>query len=162
MERWPPPQYRIHVEFRAPRAFVYRWCTDYQPDDGTFAGETYDRRILERSKHKVVYEDLWWEPDGWRWRRTLVILDPPHGWRAYSIGNVRTARIGYRLAELDRNRTRLTLTMRRRPGLRHRRQPLKAVLERELLRMWRGFGRALEADYRRSLKKSWAIGSPAR
>ncbi|NNN17217.1 MAG: hypothetical protein HKL79_02495 [Thermoplasmata archaeon] len=151
MVRWPPPRYQIHVEFRAPRKFVYRWCTDYRHDDGHFTKETYDRRILERSKEKVVYEDLWWEPDGWRWRRNVVTLDPPHGWRADSIGNVRTARIDYRLLELGGDRTRLALSMRRCPGLRQRSQPSKVELERELLQMWQRYARALEADYRRSI-----------
>lgn len=150
MERWPPPVYVTQVEIRAPRAFAYRWCTDFRANDAALIGESYERRVLERSKHRVVYEDLWWESAGWRWRRNIIALDPPNGWHAVSLGNVRTAEIDYRLEERGPDRTRFTLEMRRRPGLVDPRQPSKAELERELSQMWRDFGRALEADYRRS------------
>lgn len=153
MARWPPPVYHIEVEFRAPVPFVYRWCTDYRPGDDRLAGERYERRVIARSSRRVIYEDIWWSPDGWRWRRNDVQLRPPNRWVARSIGNVRDAQIDYRLKELPEGRTRLALRMLRRPGPRQRRQPPKKALETELLRLWRNYGRSLEADYRRSRAK---------
>jgi hypothetical protein len=153
VERWPPPRYQIQAVFHAPLDFVYHWCTDYGSEDARLAGEEYERRVLHRSSRRVVFEDLWWEPDGWRWRRSDVALRPPDRWEALSLGNVRVARIEYHLSPLSGNRTRLELRMRRKPGVRQGKQAPKKAMERELRRMWRHFGKALEEDYRHSRLK---------
>jgi hypothetical protein len=162
MTRWPPPVYEIQVEFRAPLSFVYGWCTDYRPGDDRLAGERWERRIISRSSRRVLYEDLWWSPDGWSWRRYDVSLRPPNRWVARSIGNVRDARIDYHLTTLPDGRTRLDLRMHRRPGPRQSRQPSKKVLEKELVRLWRNYSRALEADYRRSGSKGLGVAAKGR
>lgn len=150
MPRWPPPEYRFSTEFDAPRAFVYRWCTDYRPEDGTITGERYERRILRRTRSEVVFDDLWWERDGGRWRRYRVRLTPPGAWHADSTANFRTASIDYRLVALPGDRTRLHLRMRRRPTELFPAQPTPAAMHRELRRMWSRLGRQLERDYRAS------------
>ena len=43
-KRWPGPRYEVRAKFHAPLDFVYRWCTDYTPDDGPFEEESYQRR----------------------------------------------------------------------------------------------------------------------
>jgi hypothetical protein len=148
MSEWPPPVYEMKVEFNAPIAYVYRWCTDYSPRDGALAGEPYERRILLRSGRRVILEDLWWESTGWHWRRAEVTLQPPDGWRADSVGNVRDAQIGYRLTALPCDRTRLEIRMKRRPGFRSKGQPPKRAFETGVERMWRRLGKHLERDYR--------------
>lgn len=153
MPSWPPPVYEITAEFRAPIGYVFRWCTDYRTDDARRDGERYERRILARSSRRVVFEDLWSERDGWRWRRYDVSLFPPRRWRADTVGNVRDATIDYRLYALPDGGTRLRLRMRRRPGPRLARQPPKAELEAELVRLWGRLGRSLESDYRRSTRR---------
>ncbi len=153
MVSWPPPEYRMRTTINAPLDFVYRWCTDYRSDDARRAGEKYNRRVIARTRQRVLFEDLWWEPDGWRWRRSDVTLLPPDRWHADSIGNGRTASIEYRLTDLPRERTQLEIRMRRRPGLRSTENPPKAHLERELRVMWRHFGSALETDYRRGRRR---------
>lgn len=150
MPRWPAPEYRSRTEFRAPVPFVFRWCTDYRPGDDRLAGETYERRVISRTARRVVYEDLWWGHDGWRWRRNEVSLHPPNRWHARSIGNIRDADLDYRLTALPGERTRLDLRMRRRPGVRQPRQPAKRELEAELRRLWENYRRALESDYRKA------------
>lgn len=150
MPLWPPPLYQIRATFRVPLPFAYRWCTDYRPQDSKLAGEHYERRIILRSARRVLFEDLWWESDGWRWRRYDVTLHPPNRWSADSVGNVRDAAIQYRLTALAPEKTALDLTLRRRPGARGGRQPSKAAMEAELRSLWSNFGRELEADYRRS------------
>ena len=150
MPTWPPPVYEMETEFDAPLPYVYRWCTDFSSKDGALAGETYERRILKRSKRRVIFEDLWSEPDGWRWRRYEVVLRPPRGWRADSVGNVRDAQTDYRLTALPDGRTHLFLRMRRRPGSRSTRNPAKRVLEREVEALWKHLAKNLEKDYRRS------------
>jgi hypothetical protein len=160
--RWPPPRYRIQLDFRAPVDFVYHWCTDYRIDDAGRQGERYERRILSRSTRRVVFEDLWWEPDGWRWRRHDVRLFPPDHWRTSSIGNEREAQNDYHLIQLDDRSTRLKITIRRRPGMRQPLQVPKRVLERNLRKEWAGFARALEADFGRELRSTQGVGTPPR
>ncbi|MFZ0892056.1 MAG: hypothetical protein WB778_09810 [Thermoplasmata archaeon] len=150
MERWPPPRYQIQIDFHAPLDFVYRWCTDYGSDDARRSGDEYERRVVQRTSRRVVIEDLWWESDGWRWRRSEVMLRPPNRWEAMSFGNVRDARIEYHLTALSPDRTRLNLRMRRRPGVRNRKQAPKKAMEEELRHMWGKFGKSLEKDYQRS------------
>src|SRR5437660_4721040 len=53
----PGPEFRIKVAFRVPMDYAFAWCTD-TPDDGRLEGEKYERRIIERSARRVVFEDL--------------------------------------------------------------------------------------------------------
>lgn len=147
MPRWPPPAYRFQVDFDAPLAFVYRWCTDYREDDGRRSGEPYQRWILSRSRRRVVFEDLWRRRDGWGWRHTEVRLQPPDRWHADSMGSVREAALDYQLRALPGDRTRLTLRMRRRPTMAHPDQLSREEMQLDLAQMWTGFSRALGQDY---------------
>jgi len=153
MTAWPPPVYRLRQEFDAPRSFVFRWCTDYRPDDAARAGEEYERRILARSAREVVYEDLWSEKDGWRWRRYRVTLSPPDRWHAESVGNVREATIDYRLTELAGARTALDLELRRRPVSERFPQPPRRAMEAELRALWGNYAAALEKEFRRTRRR---------
>jgi hypothetical protein len=152
----------MKMEFAAPMRFVYRWCTDYRPGDDQLAGDRFERRILSRSGRRVLFEDLWWERDGWRWRRNDVSLRPPDRWVSNSLGNVREAQIEYTLTPLAGDRTRFEIRMHRRPTSRVRRQPPKRELEKELIEMWDNYRRSLEADYRRSRSRRAKTGSPKR
>ncbi|MGI0133101.1 MAG: hypothetical protein ACREDK_08480 [Thermoplasmata archaeon] len=150
MKRWPSPAYAVAIDFRVPIAFAYAWCTDYRPYDGRLLGTPYERWVLRRDARSVVFEDLGKAVDHWWWRRTTVALQPPDRWTADSIGNVREARLEYRLTPLSEERTRFALTMHRRPTGVHPRQPPKKELESELRQMWSRYGKAMERDYRRS------------
>src|SRR5688572_1520356 len=55
---WVGPEYRIRVAFRVPLDFAFAWCTDYTPDDAKLEGESYRRKIIERTARRVVLEDL--------------------------------------------------------------------------------------------------------
>jgi hypothetical protein len=148
MPKWPPPVFRIEIEFDAPRDFAFAWCTDLRPDDATRSKEHYERRILKRSRDTVLCEDLYWQKEGWGWRRNLLTRHPPDHWHVDSLGTYRTASLDYRLEELPGGRSRFSLTMRRRPSEAHPRQPTRAELEGELTRMWTNYGRVLARDYR--------------
>ena len=139
--------------FRVPLPFAYRWCTDYRPEDGRLSGEGFERRVLRRSRRRVVLEDLWWEADGWRWRRNEVTLSPPDRWSTDSPGNVRVAHLDYRLTPVTERSCFLDLVMRRRPGARDPRQPSKQELERELETLWGHYRRAMEREYRHSVDR---------
>lgn len=150
---WPSPEYRIQYELPAPVGFAYRWCTDYRTDDGRRAGEPYQRKIVRRDRRGVLFEDLWWESDGWRWRRTEVRLHPPNRWVAYSTGNIRDAEITYRLRPLPNGHSELDLRMKRRPSVWHPAQPRKAPFERDLRRLWRSLSRSLGVEYAQAARR---------
>jgi hypothetical protein len=146
--RWPGPEYRITTVLRVPLAFAYRWCTDFRPDDARREGETYERRILERGPRRVVYEDLEATTAGWRWSRHVVTLRPPNRWHSDSVGNYRDVRLDYSLKALGPERTRFTLTWRRRPYPLGGRPPTRQTVEKGTFRAWRNFAQAMERDYR--------------
>ncbi len=149
---WPRPIYEVRAEFRAPLEFVFRWCTDFTAEDSKYEAETYRRRIVQRSKRTVVYEDLVDSKQGWLWARHVVHLMPPNRWHSDSVGSHRDLRLDYRLSPLPGNRTELVLTARRRPAGLGRKNPAKAKWEREVSESWVKLGKSLEREYRKARK----------
>ena len=159
---WPPPVYHISVEFDAPLSFVFRWCTDYRTDDARRSGARFERRILHRAPREVVYEDLWWLADGWRWRRYRITLRPPDRWHADSVGNERDASLDYHLTALPGDRTRLDIVTRRRPASGRPGQPSRRTYERDLRQLWTRLARELQKDLGRSRARSRTRGGSIR
>jgi hypothetical protein len=150
----PAKIYEFRSQFRAPLPFVYAWCTDYTPHDAQLEGDDYIRRIVRRSAHKVVFEDLNELPSGWTWSHYEVDLRPPNRWHAEAVGSHRTWSIDYVLTSRGPGITELWFKGRRRATELAGENPPKAKFERELRGMWKRFGRALERDYRASLKRA--------
>lgn len=144
----PRATYRYRISFDAPAPFVFRWCTDYSPEDAKLEGEAYTRRVLHRSRRKVVYEDLEPTPDGWFWARHVVELEPPRRWHSESIGNYREYSLDYTLGTLPSGRTEMRFVGVRRPVGLGRANPSAAEFARTMDLTWRKFRRQLERDYR--------------
>lgn len=140
--------YEFRQRFRAPLPFVFRWCTDYSPEDAALEKEEYTRRVLRRSPREVVYEDLSESPDGWFWSRATVRLTPPGRWHADMQGNYRSWSADYTLRALPDGSTELKFRGTRRPFLLATRNPPRRRLESELKQTWTRFARALEKEYR--------------
>jgi hypothetical protein len=145
--------YIVRTTFRAPMPFVLRWCTDYTPEDPGLEGGEFRRRILERTRRRVVYEDLDDTPGGWMWSRWTVNIHPPDRWHGEAVGNYRAWAADYQLKSLPGDRTQLTLRARRTPLLLGTKNPPRKDLEKELTQDWVKFGRSLEADYKKSRRK---------
>jgi len=145
--------YEFRSTFQAPLPYVFRWCTDYSPEDPRLEKENYTRRVLSRSARRVIFEDLYDEPVGWVWSHDVVTLSPPDHWHADIVGTHREWTIDYRLHVLPDGRTGLSFRGRRRPTPLGGRNPPKPQLVRELKALWRNFGRALERDYRAASKR---------
>ncbi len=128
-------------------SYVFRWCTDYGAQDAALEGETYQRRVLERSRRQVVYEDLEDQKDGWFWARHVVRLEPPRHWHSDTIGSHRAYSLDYRLTSPGPGTTELTLTARRRPYGHGGPNPSKPGWERSVTKNWKRFAKALESDY---------------
>ena len=144
------PEYRITATFRVPLDFAFAWCTDYTQDDAGLEGEAYQRKIIERSARRVVFEDLEEMPDGWSWGRDVVTLRPPNRWHMDGVGNRRDVTADYLLTSLPDGRTQLELRWRRRPTMPGTKQLTKAQREESARVAWKRFGAAMERDHRRS------------
>jgi hypothetical protein len=140
--------YRFRITFDAPLPFVYRWCTDFGPGDARLEGEEYARRILERTKRRVVYEDLSDTPNGWYWKRQTVDLHPPDGWSCLSVGNYRIIDLDYTLREAPHGRTELAMVARRTPTGVGGPNPTAKAFGRTMEAMWTNFRKNLEREHR--------------
>jgi hypothetical protein len=150
---WTGPEYHVRVSFRAPLAFVFAWCTDYSPTDPTLEKEKYERKIIERTPHQVIFEDLEESKDGWDWQRAVVSLRPPRSWHMDGFGNNRDVTADYVLSPLPDGGTRLDLRWRRRPKVPDVTRGTKAQREASSTRAWKLFAAALERDYNRARRK---------
>lgn len=144
------PEYRIRVSFGAPLDFAFAWCTDYTPDDASLEGESYQRKIIERTPRRVTFEDLEESETGWIWSREVVRLRPPSRWHMDGIGNRRDVTADYVLTSLPDGRTRFDLRWSRRPNVPEAKKLTKSEREASAMRAWKRFGAAMEQDYRRS------------
>jgi hypothetical protein len=153
MTTWPRTPYHIETVLRVPLAFAYRWCTDFRADDARREGESYERRIIERTSRRVVFEDLEGTSAGWRWTRHVVTLRPPNRWHSESVGNYREATLDYALTSLGPQRTRFELTWKRRVTPLAGRTPSKKSIEKGTLAAWRNFAKAIESDYRKARRR---------
>ncbi len=142
------PEYRIRIAFRVPLDFAFAWCTDYTPQDASLEGETYQRKIVERTARRVVFEDLEEAKDGWFWSQDVVTLRPPNRWSMVGTGNRRDVTANYQLSRLPNGQTELSLGWRRQPKGPEAKKLTKAQREADTLRAWKRFGAAMERDYR--------------
>jgi len=151
---WVGPEYRIQVTFRAPIDFAFAWCTDFSSEDGKLGGESFQRKVVERTPRRVVFEDLEETRDGWIWSREVVTLRPPNRWHMEGIGNRRDVTADYLLTSLPTGGTRLDLRWRRRPNVPGAGKLTKAQREASALRSWKRFASAMERDYRQRRRKA--------
>ena len=149
---WTGP-YRISVTFRVPLEFMFAWCTDFTPQDASLEGESYQRKIIERTPRRVVFEDLEESDAGWEWSRDVVTLLPPNRWHMDGIGNHRDVTADYVLTPLSAGQTRLDLRWRRRPKTTEARKDTRVERETSARRAWKRFGAAMERDYRRTQRR---------
>src|SRR5437016_14589761 len=90
--------YRIRVSFGVPIDFAFAWCTDYTPEDASLEGESYQRKIIERTPDRVIFEDLEESNDGWNWSQDVLTLSPPNRSHMDGIGVPRDVSCNYVLS----------------------------------------------------------------
>jgi len=147
---WSRNLFRVATTFDAPLGFVYRWCTDFGPEDASLTGEEFLRKVVRRSRTEIIFEDLNETPAGWMWLRNVVTLHPPDRWHLEATGNSLDAKADYRLTALFKGRTRFEMTWHLRPGLLGMAVPPKTTIEPALNHVWDTYRHALERDYSRA------------
>lgn len=147
--------YHVSVEIRAPLPFTFQWCTDYTSDDGRYGGEDktlgLKRRIIEKKRRRVTFENLYDQGRGWAWERHVVTLIPPRRWHAEGVGNYQESVLDYELTAVAPDRTRFDMRWKSRPiGLSEGPRPRKSFIEAYVTGLWTERAKALEAEYRLS------------
>jgi len=142
--------HRFHVAkiFRAPFRFVYDWCTDYRETDPLITGSKSKRKILLRTKHRVVYTVGYRHEGEERSAVDVITLYPPKGWHLDFVGDEDDEEGDYILSSLGPRRTRLDMTFTEHYKIRG--APSKMEDTKQTHEVWDKYVAALEKDYARS------------
>lgn len=75
---------RVSRIIDAPLGFVYGWCTDFREDDSRITRSKSGRKILEKTKKRVIYvsREKKMRAVG---SASIVMLHPPDSWHVDSI-----------------------------------------------------------------------------
>jgi hypothetical protein len=147
----PHTRNEIRQRFRAPLPYVYRWLTDFSPEDPAREKAAYQRKIVERNRRSIIFEDLITRKTGWEVIRNIVTLHPPNRWHAEVGGNGPTWILNYRLSPAETGGTEILIRwiIRRRPHVRGEVIPTKLEAQRMMQGFWKGLADSLDRDYRK-------------
>jgi hypothetical protein len=102
--------YRISKIVEAPLPFVYEWCTDFREDDGKLTGSRRKKKILEKTKSRVITTSSYMENGKLVGSVSIVTLQPPNAWHLDTAGNLSEQETGdYKLSKIGPNKTRLDM-----------------------------------------------------
>ena len=139
---------RVFKIIHAPSRYVYHWCTDYRETDPKITGSKSKRRILLRTKHRVVYVENYRSRGKVRSAIDVVTLYPPKGWHLNYVGDDDDETGDYGLTSLGPQKTRLQMTFTEHYKIRN--PPPKKEYTKQVDIVWDKYVTALEKDYRRS------------
>ena len=72
---------RVSKTINAPLEYVFDWCTDFSENDPKITGSKSQRRILEKTKKRVIYAQLYKGEDGSeKVAVDIVTLKAPTSW----------------------------------------------------------------------------------
>lgn len=138
--------YRISHTFKAPRDFVYKWCTDFREDDWKYTRSSARRVFLERSKRRYVWVVNYKEGGKKKEGIRAVWFKPPISWHLDTCGDGRE--VGdYELTPKGKNKTRLDMTF----DVTYddpRDVESKEEWQGEAKEHWKLYGAALEKEYK--------------
>jgi hypothetical protein len=101
---------RVSKTVNASLRYVFDWCTDYRDDDPHIIGSKRQRKILGKTKKRVVYVEIYDGDDGKRKIGVdIVTLTPPNSWHLDYYGDDFDEAGEYKLKSLGRGKTRLDM-----------------------------------------------------
>jgi len=143
--------YHVTKVLNAPLKFAYRWCTDFRDSDPKITGSGNKRKILEKTKERVVYNSQFtirYKHGGKTLNAVnIVTLHPPRSWHLDSRGDEDDEVGEYRLSRLGPSKTRLDMKFIERWKIRD--YPPKAEYLKSIHAVWDKYAASLEKDYRR-------------
>lgn len=130
---------------------MFNWCTDFREDDPALTGSKSVRRILEKSRKRVLYVSTETAVDGTqRVGVDLVTLKPPNSWHLEFFGEDDNEIGDYKLSSLGKNRTKLSMVFKESWKL----EEIPSVEEQveSTSKLWDKYVEVLEKDYASSKK----------
>ena len=140
--------YKISKIIEAPLSYVYDWCTDFRESDTKITGSKNKRRILLKTKNRVVYVSQYIKNGQLRNAVNVVTLYPNKAWHLDYHADEDDEVGEYRLAQVGPKRTRLNMTFKESYKIRN--PPTKATDIKLTNEVWDKYVAALEDDYARS------------
>ena len=132
---------------RAPLWFVYGWCTDYRDTDPQITGSKNKRKVLLRTKHRVIYLTSYKSQGKQRSAVDVVTLHPPRAWHLDFVGDDDDEVGDYVLTSLGPRKTRLDMSFKEHYKIRA--APTQAQDLQQVHKVWDKYVAALEKDYSR-------------
>ena len=143
--------FRVSKIVRAPLSYTYDWCTDFRETDPKLTGSKNKRRMLFRTKHRVVYVSQYMRRGQLRDAINVVTLYPKKFWHLDFHGDEDDETGEYALARLDAKRTRLKMTFTEAYKIRN--APTKAADIKHTNEIWNKYVATLEKDYARARRR---------
>jgi hypothetical protein len=138
--------YRISKTINAPLSYAFKWCTDFSEDDPKITGSNSQRRILLKTKKKVIYAQLYNDDTGQQKIAVdIVTLKPPRSWHLDYYGEEDDETGEYKLTSLGKNSTRLDMTFKEKWKIAN--PPTRAWQIEHTNNVWDKYISALESDY---------------
>ena len=107
--------FRVSKIINAPLRPVYNWCTDFSEDDPQLTGSKSQRKILEKTKKRAIYVQIYEGADGkQKVGVNIVALKPPTSWHLDFFGEEDDETGEYRLRSLGKNKTKLDMLFKER------------------------------------------------
>ena len=132
----------------APRRYVYDWCTDYRDTDPQITGSKSQRRVLEKTKKRAIYVQIYEGADGKeKVAVDIVTLKPPSSWHLDYFGEEDDEIGEYRLRKLAEGKTRLDMVFKE-EWKNIARVPSIEEQIRSTNEVWDKYVAALEKEYR--------------
>ena len=101
---------KVSKTIDAPRRYVYDWCTDYRDTDPQITGSKSQRRVLEKTKKRAIYVQIYEGADGKeKVAVDIVTLKPPSSWHLDYFGEEDDEIGEYHLRKLGEGKTRLDM-----------------------------------------------------
>jgi hypothetical protein len=143
--------YKVSKTIDAPLKFVFDWCTDFSEEDPKITGSSNIRKILNKSKKKVVYAQLYKGDDGsQKVAVDIVTLKSPNSWHLDYFGEEDDEQGDYRLRKLPGNKTRLDMVFKENWKNVSKVPTIKEQVD-HTNEIWDKYIEALGRDYRASL-----------
>ena len=145
-------KYKVSRIIKAPQKFVFSWCTDFREDDPKITGSSSTRKMLEKTKKRVVYIATYKGADGnTKMNVNLVMLHPHTSWHLDQFGEEDNEVGDYKLTRLGKEETRLDMVFK---------ETWKNIAQVPSLqeqisstnRVWDKYVSALEQEYQASLR----------
>lgn len=143
--------FRVSKTINAPLRFTYNWCTDYSEDDPQITGSKSKRKILEKTKKRTIYAQIYEGADGeQKIAVDIVSLKPPTSWHLDYFGEEDDETADYSVTSLGKKKTRLDMVFREKWKITN--SPTIKEQIKSTNRVWDKYIAALEKDYRSESK----------